>query len=77
MGQLRRVRKGGQLSQVGKGDSPGHDFTMVFNNETHKIDSCDEEKDLGITFDKFLSFDLHSQNVINKADKMLELIFSL
>ena len=32
---------------------------MVFNNETHKIESCDEEKDLGVTFDTFLSFDLH------------------
>ena len=63
---------------IGK-KNPGHDFSIYHgilpNNETHNIDSCDEEKALGITFDKCISFDPHLQNVIKKANKMLGLIF--
>ena len=43
-------------------------------NDEQKINTCDEEKDLGITFDKMLSFDLQIQNVINKANQKIGLI---
>jgi len=47
---------------------------MTANNTTSKITTCDEEKDLGVVFDRNLSFDTHIQNSINKANKMIGLI---
>ena len=35
---------------------------------------CDEEKDIGVIFDKYLSFDAHIQNSINKANSMIGII---
>ena len=44
------------------------------NDDEQKINTCDEEKDLGITCNKMLSFDLRIQNVTNKAKQMIGLI---
>ena len=38
------------------------------------IAKCEEEKDLGVIFDKYLSFDAHIQNSINKANSMIDII---
>ena len=34
----------------------------------------EEEKDLGVLFDKHLSFDAHIQNSFNKANSMIDII---
>ena len=47
---------------------------MKFNDDDDDvqiINTCNEEKDLGITLGKMLSFDLHIQNVINKGNQMI------
>ena len=38
------------------------------------LKECVEEKDLGVVFDKALSFDTHIQAAINKANKMIGII---
>ena len=38
------------------------------------LQKCEEEKDLGVIFDKDLSFDTHIQKSINKANQMIGLI---
>ena len=38
------------------------------------LSTCDNEKDLGVTFDKDLSFDVHIQNATKKANRALGLI---
>lgn len=47
---------------------------MKTKEEDNQINSCSEEKDLGVTFDKLLPFDPHIQNVIKKANKMTGII---
>ena len=47
---------------------------MKLNDDVQKINTCDEEKGLGITFGKMLSFDLHFQNAVNKTNQMIGLI---
>jgi len=62
-----------KVLHIGK-NNPCHAYYMTANNTTSKITTCDEEKDLGVVFDKNLSFDTHIQNSINKANKMIGLI---
>ena len=50
------------------------EYTTKLNDDEQKINTCDEEKDLGITCNKMLSFDLRIQNVTNKAKQMIGLI---
>ena len=38
------------------------------------IAKCDDEKDLGVTFDKELKFDKHISNSVNKANRMIGII---
>ena len=38
------------------------------------VGKCEEEKDLGVIFDKYLSFDAHIKNSINKANSMIGII---
>lgn len=47
---------------------------MTNNNVDVPLLSCENEKDLGVTFDKDLSFDVHIQSSISKANKMIGLI---
>ena len=54
--------------------NPRVDYTMRLDNDLKKIDSCIEEKDLGVTFDEKLSFDPHIHRVVKKANQMLGLI---
>ena len=51
---------------IGK-NNPCYTYEMEVNGQSHTIDSCNEEKDLGITFDRLLNFDAHIHNVTNKA----------
>jgi hypothetical protein len=44
------------------------------DNNTHEIESIQEEKDLGVLIDSKLSFSNHVQQITNKAHRMLGLI---
>ena len=44
------------------------------NNEVFDIPSCEEEKDLGIIFEKSLKFNKHVLNVVNRCKKLTGLI---
>ena len=51
-------------------DNPLHSY---FLNEL-EIKSTQEEKDLGVTFDPKLTFDVHIQQCINKANRLIGII---
>ena len=58
---------------VGK-NNPEHDYNMKMKGENSQLQKCEDEKDLGVIFDKDLTFDTHIQNSINKANQMIGLI---
>ena len=47
---------------------------MKMNGVNRPLQKCEEEKDLGVIFDKDLSFDTHVQKCIKKANQMIGLI---
>ena len=62
-----------KVMHIGK-NNPKTKYFMKIENENQKIDTCKEEKDLGITFDENLNFDLHINNITKKANQMLGVI---
>ena len=54
--------------------NPKHEYYMKIENEKQKLETCTEEKDLGITFDENLRFDIHIDNITKKANQMLGII---
>ena len=42
-----------------KKDRSRDDYYMEQENDRRKIESCDQEKDLGVTFDEKLEFNKH------------------
>ena len=51
------------------------DYKMKVNEDEYRsIAKCNDEKDLGIVFDKSFSFHVHIQTCINKANKMIDII---
>ena len=55
--------------------NPEHNYKMKIEGKDDVIIlECEEEKDLGVTFDKSLKFDVHIQNCISKANKVLGII---
>ena len=48
-----------------------NEYTMKIGDEDTTIEECTEEKDLGVIFDTSLKFDIHINNVVNKANKIL------
>ena len=62
-----------KVMHIGK-KNPHYSYFMKIENDQQKIESCEEEKDLGITFDSNLSFDKHITNITNKANQMLGVI---
>ena len=38
------------------------------------IQTCNEEKDLGVIFDGSLQFDLHTHSAISKANRMIGIL---
>ena len=51
------------------------DYKMKLSEDNYdNVGKCEEEKDLGVIFDKYLSFDAHIQNSINKANSMIGII---
>lgn len=41
-------------------------------NDVRKIKTCDEDKNLGVTFNKMLPFSPHIHNAVNKQTKVLD-----
>ena len=54
--------------------NPRIEYYMQIEKEKQKLDPCEEEKDLGITFDPKLNFDSHISNITKKANQMLGII---
>ena len=52
--------------------TPKTDYYMQIKQE--KLEACDEEKDLGITFHPKLDFDVHISNITKKANQMLGIL---
>jgi len=50
------------------------EYVMKVDNDYKPINVCESEKDLGVTFDCELSFDLHIQRVVGKANQMIGII---
>ena len=51
------------------------DYKMKLSEDNYdNIAKCEEEKDLGVIFDKDLSFDAHIQNSIIKVNSMIGII---
>jgi hypothetical protein len=55
-------------------NNPKCDYEMIVNDVIEKLNECEEEKDLGVTFDAHLSFDPHINRVVNKANQMIGII---
>ena len=54
--------------------NPKTEYYMQIEQEKQKLEACEEEKDLGITFDPKLNFDAHISNITKKANQMLGII---
>ena len=54
--------------------NPMYSYNMKTDNDTVTLQTSEEEKDLGVTFDHSLKFDRHITNAISKANKMLGII---
>ena len=62
-----------KVLHVGK-RNPKHNYKMRVDDNETLITVCEEEKDLGVTFDRLLSFDIHIKNCVNKANQMVGLV---
>ena len=62
-----------KVMHIGK-KNPETKYYMKIENDLQSLESCTEEKDLGITFDDKLSFDQHISNITKKANQMLGII---
>ena len=62
-----------KVMHVGK-RNPQCEYFMKLEGKNQKIGTCEEEKDLGIIFDKNLSFDNHIASITKKANQMLGVI---
>lgn len=65
------IRDKCKVMHLGKSNTR-HDYTMVREDGTlHTLTKASEEKDLGVTIDDKLKFDIHISNIIKKANKVL------
>ena len=62
-----------KVLHIGK-TNPEHNYKMNNGEGVINVTKCEEEKDLGVTFDKKLVFDKHINNVVNKANQRLAII---
>ena len=62
-----------KVMHIGK-NNPETKYTMKKGDSLSDIITCEEEKDLGVTFDRYLNFNKHIEQAIGKANKMLGLI---
>ena len=57
-----------------KTDRNKDSYYMEHEKEEKQIETCDQEKDLGVIFDEKLDFNKHIESAINKANRMLGVI---
>lgn len=62
-----------KVMHIGK-SNPEREYVMKLDNADQMLDVCTEEKDLGVTFDRLLNFDLHVNKAIFKGNQMIGLI---
>jgi len=62
-----------KVMHIGK-NNPNHEYIIKEGQNENVINTCESEKDLGVTFDNDFKFDVHINNVINKANKMIGII---
>ena len=62
-----------KVLHIGKGNTK-QKYTKTGLDGQTEISKCQEECDLGVTFDEKLNFDSHIQKSINKANKILGII---
>ena len=63
-----------KVMHIGKGN-PAFEYEMKDKNENiYQLNPVTSEKDLGITFQNDMKFDIHISNVVNKANRLLGLI---
>jgi hypothetical protein len=62
-----------KVMHAGK-QNPEIEYKMKLKDGTGTLSSCVEEKDLGVIFDRTLSFDVHIQKVVTKANQMVGII---
>ena len=63
-----------KVLQLGKNNPQSRYYMHKEDGSLHKLESVDEEKDLGVHTDKNLNFTSHCENKINTAMKMLRYI---
>jgi hypothetical protein len=59
---------------LGRGDGTLHQYYVDINGIAHTLENVSSERDLGVLIDSNLSFDLHIQEVVKKANRILGLI---
>jgi len=62
-----------KVLHIGK-DNPRKDYKMKVRTDLVNVQTWTEEKDLGITFDNLLKFDVHIQNAVSKANRMIGIL---
>jgi hypothetical protein len=62
-----------KVMHVGK-SNPLNEYTMKMGDNIEFINKCEEEKDLGVTFDKDLNFNAHIQRIVNTANQVSGMI---
>ena len=55
-------------------NNPKNKYHMQKDGDKYILTDCDEEKDLGVTFDKDLNFNRHIQACTSKANQMIGVI---
>ena len=61
-----------KVLHIGK-KNPEITYSMVNNETPQEVTTCEEEKDLGVTFDKKLDFSSHIDKAINTAKRVLSM----
>ena len=61
-----------KVLHIGK-KNPEVTYSMVNNETPQEVTTCEEEKDLGVTFDKKLDFSSHIDKAINTAKRVLSM----
>jgi len=54
--------------------NPSHEYHLKTEDEEFPIAQTSSEKDLGVTFDDRMKFDIHVSNIVKKANQILGLI---
>ena len=62
-----------KVMHLGK-NNPKNEYHMQKDGDKYILTDCDEEKDLGVTFDKDLNFNRHIQACTSKANQMIGVI---